>query len=114
MCSITTKWGSPLASVCEEKKRQLRLVYDHKSPYFLHDFIYPMIRVAGRTAGDVLNDIGTMLADITDELDAMLQLERKDICFGIFQADKSQEKMSMNSYFITCPNYSIIENVTFL
>ena len=30
----------------------------------------------GRTAGDVLNDIGTMLADLTDELDAMLQLER--------------------------------------
>jgi len=33
-------------------------------------------RVPGRTAGDVLNDIGTMLADLTDELDAMLQLER--------------------------------------
>jgi hypothetical protein len=31
---------------------------------------------ANRTAGDVLNDIGSMLADLTDELDAMLQLER--------------------------------------
>jgi hypothetical protein len=27
----------------------------------------------------VLNDIGSMLADLTDELDAMLQLERKVI-----------------------------------
>ena len=35
-----------------------------------------LFRVPGRTAGDVLNDIGTMLADLTDELDAMLQLER--------------------------------------
>jgi hypothetical protein len=35
-------------------------------------------RIPGRTAGDVLNDIGSMLADLTDELDAMLQLERKD------------------------------------
>jgi len=31
---------------------------------------------AVRTAGDVLNDIGSMLADLTDELDAMLHLER--------------------------------------
>lgn len=30
-----------------------------------------------RTAGDVLNDIGSMLADLTDELDAMLHLETK-------------------------------------
>jgi len=29
-----------------------------------------------RTAGDVLNDIGSMLADLTDELDAMLHVER--------------------------------------
>merc|ERR1712099_99330 len=29
-----------------------------------------------RTAGDVLNDIGSMLADLTDELDAMLHMER--------------------------------------
>jgi hypothetical protein len=27
----------------------------------------------------VLNDIGSMLADLTDELDAMLQLERKGV-----------------------------------
>ena len=38
-----------------------------------------MIRLPGRTAGDVLNDIGSMLADLTDELDAMLQLEREEI-----------------------------------
>ena len=30
-----------------------------------------------RTAGDVLNDIGSMLADLTDELDAMLHMERE-------------------------------------
>lgn len=29
-----------------------------------------------RSAGDVLNDIGSMLADLTDELDAMLHSER--------------------------------------
>ena len=29
-----------------------------------------------RTAGDVLNDIGSMLADLTDELDAMLHMDR--------------------------------------
>ena len=28
-----------------------------------------------RTAGDVLNDIGSMLADLTDELDAMLHMD---------------------------------------
>jgi len=33
-------------------------------------------RAAGRSAGDVLQDIGTMLADLTDELDTMLQLEK--------------------------------------
>ena len=30
-----------------------------------------------RSAGDVLNDIGSMLADLTDELDAMLHMEAK-------------------------------------
>jgi len=29
-----------------------------------------------RSAGDVLNDIGSMLSDLTDELDAMLHMER--------------------------------------
>ncbi len=29
-----------------------------------------------KTAGDVLNDIGSMLADLTDELDAMLHMDR--------------------------------------
>ena len=28
-----------------------------------------------RTAGGVLNDIGSMLADLTDELDAMLHMD---------------------------------------
>ena len=28
-----------------------------------------------RTAGDVLNHIGSMLADLTDELDAMLHMD---------------------------------------
>jgi len=28
-----------------------------------------------KTAGDVLNDIGSMLADLTDELDAMLHMD---------------------------------------
>jgi hypothetical protein len=50
------------------------IVIEFKS--FLTTYIY---RIPGRTAGDVLNDIGSMLADLTDELDAMLQLERKDI-----------------------------------
>eukprot|EP00095_Tigriopus_kingsejongensis_P011698 maker-scaffold452_size166894-snap-gene-0.35 protein:Tk11698 transcript:maker-scaffold452_size166894-snap-gene-0.35-mRNA-1 annotation:"caskin-1 isoform x2" len=31
-----------------------------------------------RSAGDVLNDIGSMLADLTDELDAMLHSEREE------------------------------------
>ena len=36
-----------------------------------------MSEAAGqRTAGDVLNDIGSMLADLTDELDAMLHMDR--------------------------------------
>ena len=30
---------------------------------------------SGAGQGDVLNDIGSMLADLTDELDAMLELE---------------------------------------
>ena len=29
-----------------------------------------------RSAGDVLQDIGSMLSDLTDELDAMLKLEK--------------------------------------
>jgi len=32
-----------------------------------------------RSAGDVLNDIGSMLSDLTDELDAMLHMERDTI-----------------------------------
>ena len=31
-----------------------------------------------RSAGDVLQDIGSMLSDLTDELDAMLKLEKDD------------------------------------
>ena len=31
-----------------------------------------------RSAGDVLHDIGSMLSDLTDELDAMLKLEKDD------------------------------------
>ena len=30
------------------------------------------------SAGDVLQDIGSMLSDLTDELDAMLKLEKDD------------------------------------
>ena len=68
MCSITTKWGSPRASVCEEKKRQLRLVYDHKSPYFLHDFIYPMNSgwLAGRPATSSTTSVPCSLTSQTN------------------------------------------------
>ena len=31
-----------------------------------------------RNAGDVLHDIGSMLSDLTDELDAMLKLDREE------------------------------------
>ena len=33
-------------------------------------------RNPNRSAGDVLQDIGTMLADLTDELDTMLKLDK--------------------------------------
>eukprot|EP00096_Caligus_rogercresseyi_P014572 TRINITY_DN707_c0_g1_i3.p1 TRINITY_DN707_c0_g1~~TRINITY_DN707_c0_g1_i3.p1 ORF type:complete len:698 (-),score=247.41 TRINITY_DN707_c0_g1_i3:216-2309(-) len=36
------------------------------------------IQRQGRTAGDVLNDIGSMLADLTDELDAMLHMDQSE------------------------------------
>ena len=36
----------------------------------------PPTRNTGRSAGDVLQDIGTMLADLTDELDTMLKLDK--------------------------------------
>ncbi len=54
------------------------LISEEKLVFFFYQCTY-MCRIPGRTAGDVLNDIGSMLADLTDELDAMLQLERKDI-----------------------------------
>ena len=31
-----------------------------------------------RSAGDVLQDIGSMLSDLTDELDAMLKLDKEE------------------------------------
>lgn len=34
-------------------------------------------RLKSRNAGDVLNDIGSMLADLTDELDSMLHADQK-------------------------------------
>ncbi|CAB4067685.1 CASKIN [Lepeophtheirus salmonis] len=37
-----------------------------------------LIQRQGRTAGDVLNDIGSMLADLTDELDAMLHMDQSE------------------------------------
>ena len=37
--------------------------------------IYRMSDGGQKTAGDVLNDIGSMLADLTDELDAMLHMD---------------------------------------
>ena len=33
---------------------------------------------ATRSAGDVLQDIGSMLSDLTDELDAMLKLDKEE------------------------------------
>ena len=44
-----------------------------------------------RTAGDVLNDIGSMLADLTDELDAMLHMDpRNGQANGASQANGAQ------------------------
>jgi len=44
-----------------------------------------------RTAGDVLNDIGSMLADLTDELDAMLHMDpRNGQANGATQANGAQ------------------------
>ena len=43
-------------------------------------------RNPNRSAGDVLMDIGTMLADLTDELDTMLQLDKnwtRTLCEGV-------------------------------
>jgi hypothetical protein len=34
-------------------------------------------RAAGQEPADVLNDIGNMLANLTDELDAMLEEEKR-------------------------------------
>ena len=42
----------------------------------IYIFSYRISNEGQRTAGDVLNDIGSMLADLTDELDAMLHVER--------------------------------------
>ena len=41
---------------------------------FLHVIIFSYFR----SAGDVLQDIGSMLSDLTDELDAMLKLDKED------------------------------------
>ena len=43
----------------------------------LNLFVYFRTSGLQRSAGDVLNDIGSMLADLTDELDAMLHMEAK-------------------------------------
>ena len=37
-----------------------------------------MLHCYARSAGDVLQDIGSMLSDLTDELDAMLKLDKED------------------------------------
>ena len=37
-----------------------------------------LILIFLRSAGDVLQDIGSMLSDLTDELDAMLKLDKED------------------------------------
>ena len=43
-----------------------------------------------RTAGDVLNDIGSMLADLTDELDAMLHMDPRTAAGQAGQANGAQ------------------------
>ena len=46
--------------------------------YWFQLFSVLLFRISNggqKTAGDVLNDIGSMLADLTDELDAMLHMD---------------------------------------
>ena len=51
-------------------------IYLQHTYIFIHLFSLSDNNSGGqRTAGDVLNDIGSMLADLTDELDAMLHMD---------------------------------------
>ena len=51
----------------------------YSSGFIWSFYLIVYFRTSGlqRSAGDVLNDIGSMLADLTDELDAMLHMEAK-------------------------------------
>ena len=42
---------------------------------YLYILFFRISNGGQKTAGDVLNDIGSMLADLTDELDAMLHMD---------------------------------------
>ena len=50
----------------------LGLNFTHLSCFVFHFKDFNIFR----SAGDVLQDIGSMLSDLTDELDAMLKLEK--------------------------------------
>ena len=43
--------------------------------YTIYVLLFRISNGGQKTAGDVLNDIGSMLADLTDELDAMLHMD---------------------------------------
>ena len=47
-----------------------------------------------RSAGDVLHDIGSMLSDLTDELDAMLKLEKDDWTLALALWDYGRKSTS--------------------
>ena len=58
-------------------------IYLQHTYIFIHLFSLSDNNSGGqRTAGDVLNDIGSMLADLTDELDAMLHMDPNQAAGG--------------------------------
>ena len=62
--------------VSSNKSKQLTNLYPNSQFFSTFRSAAEGMSNGQRSAGDVLNDIGSMLSDLTDELDAMLHMER--------------------------------------
>lgn len=61
----------------QQQLQQLQIQSQQRQQEHQQSLLRTPTRNPNRSAGDVLMDIGTMLADLTDELDTMLQLDKK-------------------------------------
>ena len=77
---------SKFVTIYEKISKVSKSLYSCLKEFKKHNWktLFPVIMLSGcsRSAGDVLQDIGSMLSDLTDELDAMLNMEGEQSDWG--------------------------------